>query len=507
MPDEGSLDAARNRIQAAFDANLFRDAGSSIVEDLSAHFERIQASREKVLNWHDPAPNVEYARQIMRGDAGDGKPASTSERALQLVRTMLARGHNLHDPRYIGHQVPAPVPVAGLFDAVGAATNQVMAIYEMGPWATAVERALVEELGSVIGWPDGTFAGLATHGGSLANLTALATARNVRLGDCWEQGVRPEDDAVTVVHSDAHYSVVRSVGVLGLGTSSLIRAELDDLRRIDPQRLDDLLGRLRQKKRTVVAVVACACATPIGAFDPLNDVAEVCSRHGVWLHVDAAHGGAALFSQRHRGLLSGIDRADSLVWDAHKMLFVPALCAFVFYRDKQHRFETFRQDAPYLFDPSAPGMAEYDSGLSTVECTKRAAAYGLWGTWSLFGPKLFGDMVDVTFEVAREFHAMLSDASDFQPLHVPECNIVAFRYVPRELHDADPDAIGRLQHDVRRALVRSGEFYIVQTTLDGVGALRVTVCNPLTNADHMAGLLEAIRRHARPLVAEMSSSK
>ena len=102
---------------------------------------------------------------------------------------MLDRGLNLHDPRYIGHQVPAPVPLGGLFDAVGSVTNQVMAIYEMGPWATAVEQAMIGELGAAIGWEPGSFSGAVTHGGSLANLTGLLTARNVALGDAWERRV------------------------------------------------------------------------------------------------------------------------------------------------------------------------------------------------------------------------------------------------------------------------------------------------------------------------------
>ena len=131
-----------------------------------------------------------------------------------------------------------------------------------------------------------------------------------------------------------------------------------------------------------------------------------------------------------RHLVAGLERADSVVWDAHKMLFVPGLCAFVFYRDKSHRFEAFRQDAPYLFDPAAPGLAEYDSGMKTVECTKRAAAFGLWGVWSLFGRQLFADMVDVTFALGRTFYEKLLAADDFVPLHEPQCNIVVFRHVP-----------------------------------------------------------------------------
>jgi len=210
--------------------------------------------------------------------------------------------------------------------------------------------------------------------------------------------------------------------------------------------------------------------------------------------VDAAHGGAACLSRKYRHLVAGLDQADSLVWDAHKMLFVPALCAFVFYRDRDHRFEAFRQDAPYLFDPSAPGLADYDSGMLTPECTKRAAVFGLWGTWSLFGRRLFEDLVDTAFDLGRAFYGRLRDAPDFEPLHEPECNIVAFRYVPDALRNAPEEQIARFLLELRRELIRSGEYYIVQARIDGQQALRVTIINPLTTMDHLDGLLDAIRR-------------
>jgi L-2,4-diaminobutyrate decarboxylase len=101
---------------------------------------------------------------------------------------------------------------------------------------------------------------------------------------------------------------------------------------MDVRRLDEELTRVKSEGHPIVAVVTCACATPTGAFDPLEEIAGVCRRHGVWLHVDAAHGGAAVLSNRHRHLVAGLEQADSVVWDAHKILFVPALCAFVLYR-------------------------------------------------------------------------------------------------------------------------------------------------------------------------------
>lgn len=496
MLDETALKSAQQRLVAAYDPQRFRMAAAQWGELLATHLESVQRRETRVLNWVEPQANIADADRWLEGlsiESATGNQQSVS-RFADIVRQMLEHGHNLHHPRYIGHQVPAPVPMAGLFDAVGSVTNQVMAIYEMGPWATAVERALINRLGQQIGWQQDSFAGLVTHGGSLGNLTGLLTARNVMCGDSWEDGVAKTDEPLAIiVHGGAHYSIARAAGVLGLGTKHVFRAALDGRQKLDPQKLDEQLRDLTAKQHRVIAVSACACATPIGAFDPLREIAAVCQKHKVWMHVDAAHGGSALFSHRYRHLLDGIDQADSVVWDAHKMMFMPALCAFVLYRNKQHRFETFRQDAPYLFDPSAPGMAEYDSGMLTLECTKRAAAYGLWGTWSLFGQQLFEDLVDVTFDLGRIFYEKLLATDDFVPLHEPECNIVAFRHIPPALKSASPEALGVFQLELRRRLIESGQFYIVQTYHGGVGALRVTIINPLTTTDDLDELLVALR--------------
>jgi L-2,4-diaminobutyrate decarboxylase len=513
------LSAARERIVAAYDPLLFENAGHRLAGLLAAHLSRAERSQGAVLPWIDPASGIRQAAEILHCAPGappsvdavttgaglratPAAPSDTADRFAHLVEALLQRGLNLHDPRYIGHQVPAPVPLAGLFDAVGSVTNQVMAIYEMGPFATAVEQAMVHELGAAIGWAPDSFAGTVTHGGSLANLTALLTARNVTLGEVWEQGMAHDGARpVLLAHAEAHYSVARAAGILGLGSKQIVPVGLDALGRMDPRKLDEELTHLRAEDRPVVAVVACACATPTGAFDPLVEIAEVCRKHQVWLHVDAAHGGSAVLSERYRHLVAGLELADSVAWDAHKMLFVPGLCAFVLYRDRQYRFEAFRQDAPYLFDPAAPGLAEYDSGTKTVECTKRAAAFGLWGVWSLFGRQLFADMVDVTFALGRTFYDKLSAADDFVPLHEPQCNIVMFRHVPTELREAPAERIGAFQLDLRRRLIESGEFYIVPSKRDGVGALRVTIINPLTTPAHLDSLMDALRRHGRELLA------
>ena len=499
------LALAHARIAAAYALDALEAAGERLVATLADHFRAVYAGDAKALNWNPPAKLIGEARQFLDGAHFESLPSGSADaiaaRVAELARESLARGQNLHHPHYVGHQVPAPVPLAALFDFLGSVTNQVMAIYEMGPWATAVEHAVIASVGEQLGFPAGSFAGLVTSGGSLANLTGLLTARNVTLGDAWKVGLCSREPApVLVTHADAHYSVARSAGILGLGTDHIIPAALDQHRRMDPNRLDEMLRDLCARGVPVIAVSAAACATPIGAFDSLVDIAEVCRRHEVWLHVDAAHGGAAAFSPRHRHLVAGLELADSVVCDAHKMMFVPALCAMVFYRNRDHRFAAFHQEAPYLFDPGAPDLAQFDTGLVNLECTKRAAAFGLWGIWSLFGPQLFADLVDVTFDLAQQFHAMLRVADDFEALHEPECNIVAFRYLPRELQDAPTEQIDAYQLRLRRAVIESGEYYLVPNRIDGRSVLRTTMMNPQTTADDLRGLMDCLRSHGKRLL-------
>lgn len=486
-------------IAAAFDPKLFRAAGERLVAQLSSHLEQVESGQSPVLPWVNPADQVTAASEWMHqydfseSRLGNQDVSCLVDRFAEIVQIALDRGNHLHHPHYVGHQVPASVPLAGLFDAIGSVTNQVMAIYEMGPWATAVEHAVTQAIGQKIGWKPDTFAGVVTSGASLANLTALLTARNVTCANVWRQGFADEQTPVLVAHADAHYSIERAAGVLGLGTERVVHIQVDKRRAMDVEHLEQTLSDLKRRGIPVVAVIAFACATPIGAFDDLVQVADVCRRHEVWLHVDAAHGGAACMSKKHRHLLSGLELADSVVCDAHKMFFMPALCALLFYRNPEHRHHTFAQHAPYLFDPLAEDLVDYDSGLSVFECTKRAAAYGIWGTWSLFGPNLFAELVDTTFATAQEFYELLEKAEDFKVQYRPECNIVAFRYLPRQTRNMTADEVNRLQFLVRRQVVESGSYYLVASQLDGQSVMRTTIINPLTTRDHLVGLLDEIR--------------
>jgi L-2,4-diaminobutyrate decarboxylase len=537
----------KSLVEVAYDADLTQQCGTVLVDALTEHLAHVQSGQGPVQRWRDPEENISEAiRWLEAAEFADS--SKVVSKFQELVQLSLKRGQNLNHPRCVGHQVPAPLPLVGLFDAVTTMTNQVQGVYEMGPWGIAAERAVIDQIGRQLGYQDDDFGGLVTSGGSLGNLTALLAARNVACPWIWDEGncpklssedllsrdshggksvldqpaSRPEVNSpsaeimrrsqmpVLIVQGDAHYCIDRAAGVMGIGQSQVLRVPLDGHRRMDVAALEQMLADLTAQHVPVIAVVAVACSTAVGAFDPLDAIADVCERHQVWLHVDAAHGGAVCLSQKHRHLVKGLERADSVVFDAHKMMFVPAVCALVFYRNKQNRFRAFEQKAPYLFDPSAPDMSEYDNGVVTFECTKRSAALGLWGALSIFGFELFEQLVDRVFLVAQQLFELLDDANEFEVVGAPQANIVVFRYFPEGVQrdgnlasDACKSKVSQLQLRLRRAMLESGFGYLTQTSLhDGI-YLRCTIMNPLTDESHLAELTAELRRIGPSLWSEL----
>jgi len=537
----------KSLVKVAYDADLTQQCGTVLVDALTEHLGRVQSAQGPVQRWRAPEENITEAIRWLEG-AEFLDSQSVVSKFQELVQLSLMRGQNLNHPRCVGHQVPAPLPLVGLFDAVTTMTNQVQGVYEMGPWGIAAERAVIQQIGKQIGYQNDEFGGLVTSGGSLGNLTALLAARNEACPWIWNDGNRPHESneklrssdsqgdtserdqsamrpevnssaarivrrshmPVLIVHGDAHYCIDRAAGVMGIGQSQVMRVPLDGHRRMDVAALEQLLADLTAQQVPIIAVVAVACTTAVGVFDPLDAIADVCERHQVWLHVDAAHGGAVCLSQKHRHLIKGLERADSVVFDAHKMMFVPAVCALVFYRNKKNRFRAFEQKAPYLFDPSAPDMSEYDNGVVTFECTKRSAALGLWGALSIFGFELFEQLVDRVFLVAQNLFDLLDDAKEFEVVGEPQANIVVFRYFPegvqREENLASDECklkVSQLQLRLRRAMLESGFGYLTQTALQDQIYLRCTIMNPLTEVSHLAELLAELRRLGPTLWSEL----
>jgi L-2,4-diaminobutyrate decarboxylase len=444
-----------------------------VVDLLFDHVSRI--GERSVLAWQTPEALRELSR-IGSSHAGE---------ALHSISQLLDHSLQLHHPSYLGHQVCPPFPMAVLGDLVISALNQSTAVWEMSPMATMIEKEVIGWLNAHLGFQSGA-AGTMVSGGSAANLTALLAARAR-----WRSGHQLAARPVILCSADAHYSIARAAAIMGMAADDVIKVETDERHRIDVTALDDALEALEDANRPVMAIVATSGSTATGAFDPLGDIAGLRDRYRTWLHVDAAHGASVVLSPSLRRLVAGIEHADSVSWDPHKMLWMPLSLGAILVRNGEWLRRAFSADAPYLFDAERSSL---NLGEMTIQCSKRADAVKLWLMLRSAGEEPFRAALERVTTVTRELYELVMDAPDFEAMHEPELNIFCFRYVGGGKESAaDLDSLnGRL----RQALMESGEAWITTTLLKGSRVLRVTVMNPATGRAELVELLDALRRLA-----------
>jgi L-2,4-diaminobutyrate decarboxylase len=460
----------------AFDTTLYRETAAVALDAVTAHVDASRRGDGPAVT-RPPVAEVAGALELERWirEGGMDAPAFATWLGAYLDRTV-----RLHHPGSLAHQVATPDVPAALADLIHGATNNPMAMYEMGAAAAAVEVAVVDWMLATVGWPGGTGAGVLTHGGSLANLTALLAARGRVAPGAWRDGV-PGDLAILAPPS-AHYSITRAAAILGLGEAAVVALEVDDLERIRPDRLGAALDRAAAAGRRPMALVAAACATSTGLHDDLRAIGAFCAEHGIWLHADAAHGASALLSPRHRAPLAGLELADSVVWDAHKMLRTSSLCAAVLVRRGEELEGAFRQEAAYLFagDPG-PGP---DLITRAVECTKAPLGLKLFLNLAWRGEDGLGEYVAGRYDAARRFAAAVRRRPGLSVPYEPESNIVCFA-----ADGADPLL-------VREALLEDGAFHLSTTEVAGRRYLRVAIMVPDTGDATLERLLDAVEAAA-----------
>ena len=473
-----------------YDAEAFRASGRALVDLLADHLAAMNAggAGEAVLPASDPEALVEAFAGRFGGGADPGA----------LFAEMLERSHKLHHPRYMGHQVCCPWSIAALADFFCSTLNNGTAIYEMGPVGLAAERACVRWMAGRLGYGEGSD-GVFVSGGSLGNLTALLAARQANAGfDAWADGaLGPGGDGpplAVLVSEQSHYCVARAAQVMGLGAGGVVTVETDERFRVTADALEAAHARAEAAGRRVIAAVASCCTTPTGAYDPLPVLADFAQRRGLWLHVDGAHGASAAASDNLRDRVAGIERADSVVWDAHKLLGAPSLSTAVLFRDGRRSHEAFAQEASYLLDDTVQENW-WDGARRTLECTRRTLALPLYVALAHHGEAALAAHVERLHALADAFASIIREAGDFELAVEPESNIVCFRHTPEGAGADDLDAI---QTRAREAIVKSGAFFLVRTMLRGRVWLRTTLMNPRTTEDDLRALLPEVRRVSAP---------
>lgn len=467
-------------LRKAYNPETFRKEGHLLVDLLADYLQDCLTQKDMpVLPWIAPDDHHQDWKEFL-----DKKSNPT-----EFYQKFIKQSNHLHHPNYIGHQVVPPLPIAALTDLMATFSNNGMAIYEMGPAATAIERNVIEWLLAFFGW-DENANGLLTSGGSLGNLTGLLAARqSVESYDVWESGVG--GDLAVMVSSESHYSVDRSVRIMGLGEKGIIKLSVDNQMRINVDLLPQTLQNANNEGKIIMALVGNACSTSTGIYDHNDEMADFCKENNIWFHIDGAHGGAAIISDKYRYLTKGIEKADSVVIDFHKMMLTPALTTAVIFKNGKTSYEAFTQKASYLLNKKGE-INWYDGAGRTIECTKKAMGLKVYLMIKTYGTELFSSYVDETYNLAREFATTLENTEDFELAVQPDSNILCFRFIDKNLSD---ETLNKINAKIREQLKLDGKFYIVQTTVKEITYLRITIMNPFTTIEILDELLTTIRKH------------
>jgi glutamate/tyrosine decarboxylase-like PLP-dependent enzyme len=392
-------------------------------------------------------------------------------------------------PRFMAY-----IPGGGLFhsalgDLLAAASNKYSGFASASPGAVRLENATTGWLAKVIGYPDGA-AGTLTSGGSVATLAAVVAAREAR---------DPDGGGAVYMTRFAHHCIDKALHIAGRGKAPRRLIATDSRQRMSREALADALEQDRAAGTRPWLVIASAGTVDTGSVDPLAEIADVCARYGAWLHVDGAYGGLFALCDEGRAILNGIDRADSVVLDPHKTLFLPYGTGAVLTRDGRHLLDAFSASADYLRPLGESEVGPSPADLSP-ELTRHFRALRLWLPLQIAGVAAFRAAQEEKLRLARYFHARLSELEGFEAGGPPDLSVVAFRYRPTtgDIDAFNERLIGHVQQE--------GRVMLSGTRIDGQFHLRCAILSFRTHLEHVDEAIAALERAVAAVAAELEGA-
>ncbi|MDE3269591.1 MAG: putative pyridoxal-dependent aspartate 1-decarboxylase [Pseudomonadota bacterium] len=512
------LEHLRKIFSCAVDTKLQR-IEADVVANLHEFLSKISVAADS-----RPQELEQYFQSYRIPDA----PTQVSEQADFLQQQVVAHAVNISSPKFIGHMVSVlpsfVLPLAKIMTAL----NQNLVKTETSKSFTPLERQVVGMLHHLVYQRDESFyrqylhsrqqaIGVFCSGGTIANITALWVARNKLLASRdGFAGVHVDGvtaalrhygyrDLAMLVSQRGHYSLAKAADILGIGRKMLISVATDRHDSICSKDLRAKIKALRAQRVAIVALIGIAGTTETGGVDDLNAMAAIANDNGCHFHVDAAWGGAALFSVRHRQLLAGIAAADSVVIDAHKQLYTP-IGAGVLLCKNPTSLDYICQQANYIIRTGSR-----DLGRHTLEGSRAGIALLVHSTLHILGQRSFELLINSTIATAKQFAELIIASQHFELITAPTLNILTYRYHPQPRYPltlAAQRAINRLTTDMQRRQRSAGESFVSRTTLalqghqEPVVVFRVVIANPLTTLSHLREVLDEQVEIAASLLAD-----
>ena len=339
----------------------------------------------------------------------------------QFERQVVDTSNRVDHPRFFAYIPLANNFVSVMADTLAAGHNIFNAVWLQGPGAAQVERLTVDWLRQIFGFP-GEAGGTFVSGGSVANLTALAAARQIQLnGDML--------NAVAYCSDQTHFAVSRGMRVLGFAPEQLRTICSDENFRLSIPLLREAIAEDRATGKRPFCIIASAGTTNTGAVDPLDALADLCQQEDMWLHVDGAYGAPAILTEKGRAELAGLERAHSLALDAHKWLFQPIECGMVLVRDRRWLPLTFKETSEVLKDVQSEGE-ELNFMYQGIQLTRQFRALKLWMSFKVFGLDAISEAISTGFENSELAEKLLREAGCWEIVTPAQMAIVTFRYRP-----------------------------------------------------------------------------
>jgi len=412
----------------------------------------------------------------------------------EVFREMVAKGFHVPSANYFGLMNPTPTFIGVMGEALVAALNPQLATVKRSQLASKIEHEAVRWIGERVGWP-GEFNGTFTTGGNEANFSGLALALAAGFPDVIEDGVAAIGGSPVLYASDeAHHSIDKSTGLLGIGRKALRRIAVNENAQMDPRILErTIVSDLRDGKRPF-CVVATAGTTNSGAVDDMVAIGEICRKHNLWLHVDGAYGGVAIFSDKHRHLVRGIEQADSITIDPHKWMAVPLAAGVILTRHPEMLERAFAVAAPYM--PKAAEAKGIDNSRISTQWTRRMNSMKLWLTLRVHGRKAYEEHIDRQMKLAKSFVGWLSTSDHFELATPQVLPIIAFRLRAGALTS---EQLASAHADIVEEVTRDGQRWISETRVNGRSVLRMMVISYLTEERHLRGLQEGLTNALKTL--------
>jgi len=471
-----------------FDSETRRRLGYKLIDRIDEYFSGL-AQR--------PVQLPEELRTF--ADLGQPLPELGNDAATVLdimCSEMMAQGFHVPSANYFGLMNPTPTYMAVLAEALVAALNPQLASLARSQLAARIERETVRWIGERVGWEkpfDGTF----TSGGNEANFSALAMALAMHFPQSVEDGLAScSAKPVLYASAEAHHSLDKSAGLLGLGRKSLRRIPVNAAAQMDTEQLEAQIARDKAAGFTPFCVVATAGTTNSGAIDDLIKLAEISKRHDLWFHIDGAYGAAAIFSDQHRELVRGIELADSVTIDPHKWLAMPFAAGVVLTSHPEALQQAFATTTPYM--PKKTGSTPLlDNFQVSTQWSRRMNSLKLWLTLQVHGRQAYEELIDRQLKLAAFFANWMRTSELFELAAPQVLPIVNFRVKRAGMAEDEHRAVHEaIVHDV----TRDGRRWISTTLVGGQSVIRMMVISYLTGHRHledlMIALTEAAKKHA-----------